>query len=123
MVTVVDPNGTPSPIYTRSGTTIDTVIPAGTTQGTATPIVTVCGRSIIVCPNYVAENAGVILPSSVDIGDVVEFYYEGYPVKIYPDSGSQINTHGSDVPIQPGGNGNILIRKITSDQWRTIPDV
>jgi hypothetical protein len=120
MVTVVDPNGTPAPVYTRSGTTIQSIVAAGNNSFVdATPIVAVSGWSIVMAQatDTPAFETGVILPSDTQIGDVVELYAGGYTVIVFPPTGQTINGISSQ---QVGPGAAVIFRKLSATEWRTL---
>jgi hypothetical protein len=116
MTTIIDPYGTPEPVYTRSGTTIQTVAAAGNSSlATATPIVAVSGWSVVLVEASTG-NDGVILPEDAQIGDVVEVHgdagNDGVMVRVYtPD--------GFLAVIGPNDRG-VLCRKTSATAWRFV---
>jgi hypothetical protein len=119
MTTIIDPNGTPAPVYTRSGTTIQDVIAAGNDLSTATPIVAVSGCSVVLVATVAFEFEGVILPDDAQIGDVVEVYnVSGRSIRVYAPTGETIHS-GASMGISPGGGGS-LFRKTTASVWRFV---
>lgn len=115
MLTVIDPDGSPSVVYNRDGTTISSYI-ASVSTDPPTPIV----RHSSVTVAHVTASANtdhMIMPADAEIGDVVEIYVSSGglgAIHVQPDSGSQLNDSGTDVAI------NIFtarIRKVTSTNW------
>lgn len=120
MVTVVDPNGTPAPVYTRSGTTIQDVTANSTGGSSPTPIVSVSGHSIVIADAFNPSNEDVELPSSVEVGDLVEVYAKTNSVRVWAAAGDTINgTAGSVTNVEVSAQGR-LFRKISSNVWRFI---
>lgn len=116
MVTVVDPGGTPAPVYNRSGTTLQSIAATGTNFAGAAPITAPSGYSVVlITPS--ANNDGVILPSGAEIGDVVETYPVGGTVNVYAPSGETIAGNASLQLSNPFGT---LIRKTSATNWRYI---
>ena len=127
MVTIVDPNGTPTPIYTRSGTTFETVAGNGTTQGAATQIVSVAGWTVVlVTMTNDPDNRAVKLPENAPIGDVVEVYAngaEGSAATVFAASGDTLFNSGTGSPAFVSvtrNTGGTLFRKVTATEWRFI---
>lgn len=127
MTTIVDPAGTATVIYNRSGVTIDGITSAGRTQGAATQIVRYSGWSVVLVTAGVVDafsNAGgVILPEDAEVGDLVELHYvEGAPGSaasffLYPEVGGQIENFGTNGATQLVRG---IIRKTGAGQWHCI---
>lgn len=115
MVTVVDPNGTPAPVYTRSGTTIQEITANGLTQNDATQIVAVSGWTVVVVNTPDTSNNSVKLPDNALIGDLVEIHKAGASLEIFPAAGDSIN---SQPPNDPAAGR--LFRKFTSTNWKAV---
>lgn len=125
MVTVVDPNGTPAPVYTRSGTTIQTINASGTTSIGSTLIIAPSGWSVvIVTVNVDPDDRAVRLPQSAPIGDVVEVYAtgSGSTASVFPFSGDSIEGVSPPLTVPLGGSG-ALLRKTDATIWRVIKGV
>lgn len=122
MVTVVDPNGTPAPVYTRSGVTLQTIAGNGSTLGSATPIVALSGHTIVIVETTNSPlDEAVVLPDDAQIGDLVEVYSKedgGPGALVFPPSGEDIGQPASKRASQ-GGSG-CLFRKVSATQWRFI---
>jgi hypothetical protein len=121
MTTIIDPHGTPEPVYTRSGTTIQTIAGNGTTLGAATPIIGLSGYSVVIVEATSSPaNQAVVLPDDAQIGDVVEVYSAtgGAAAIVFPPTGETIGQPAS-LTLQPGGTG-ILLRKIAATAWRFV---
>jgi len=85
---------------------------AGTTQGTATSIVT----SINVVTTA-AASTGVILPAC-EIGDEVEILNLGAnTLTVYPDSGARINQVATNGGFSLAANTAVKVRRFTSTRW------
>lgn len=90
MTTVIDPLGTPSAIYNKSGTTIQEVTAVGTTGSGATQLEIVSQTSIYLVATDDGETA-IKLPASAEIGDFLEIHLavDGHPsVRLYDTSNS-----------------------------------
>jgi hypothetical protein len=120
MVTVVDPNGTPAPVYTRSGTTIQDVTANGNGGGAPTPIVSVSGHSIVIADAFNPSNEDVELPSGAEVGDLVEVYAKTNSLRVWAAAGDAINgTAGSVTNVEASATGR-MFRKVSSTVWRFI---
>lgn len=118
MVTVVDPGGTPAPVYNRSGVTIQGVSGAGTNFGGATPIVASSGHSIALV-STVTNDEGVILPDTAEIGDVAEVYRvtDTAAVRVYPPAGDTLYGGGASHLL---GSQGAIFRKTSATRWHFI---
>lgn len=119
MTTIVDPAGTPSPLYNRSGVTIASINAAGEFggPGSATAITSYSETTVVLVTAPDSNNFGVVLPSSAEVGDVVEIYYVSGPVAqivIWAPSGDTVNG-SSFVQIVNG-----IYRKVSSTAWRGV---
>lgn len=120
MTTVLDPLGTPSPSYNRSGTTIIGLV--GGTHGSPTPIPLVSGITIVIVTPDVSNNNTVELPIGADVGDVVEVYPEtqgtgGKGYNAVPPSGETV---GGGAVTGASGIFGVILRKVSSTDWRGI---
>lgn len=134
MTTVVDPSGTPAPVYNRSGTTLDDINAAGLVRTGATAIQAMSAHSVVVARTWVEPGGGgpgidirhraIVLPSGADIGDVVEVYpgtRNGFPstnqpLLVFPPSGDEINELGVNNPASV--ESHTVIRKVGAAAWR-----
>lgn len=119
MTTVVDPFGTPAPIYNRSGATI-IPLTAGTTSPFApTAIVRHTGITIaLVTTISSGDFTFVTLPDDADIGDIVEVHCMG-PVNLTV----LVPTGGPLDSVGVATNHSTAFRKISdtdSRPWRQI---
>ena len=123
MTTIIDPLGTPSIVYNKSGTVLITftaVRQAGSPPA-ADPIPYVTGHTIAYLE---ADDNGigtpwVELPTGADIGDVCEVYLKqsmtGTELIVVPPSGENL-----------GGNSNIsnsnggFFRKVEASVWKRV---
>ncbi len=118
MATVLDPLGSPSIFYNRSGLTIQSVAAAGTTGSGATQLILPTGHTtLMVTPS--ASNTGVKLPADADteVGDLIELnnVSQSFDVTLY-DAGNNV--------VQPVGNGHSkIIRKIAANTWWPLADL
>lgn len=115
MVAIIDPNGTPQPVYTRGGVTIQTVIATGTTFGGAAQIVAPSGYSVVIADCTDNTDTGVILPDDAQVGDVVEVYPVDYFAKVYAPDGEGIAENDF---VQVGDNEGVRLRKVSATLWR-----
>lgn len=118
MTTIVDPSGSPSVVYNRSGTTIIPVTASGTTQGAATEIPNISGEQVIMVTVSSGSHYAVKLNASADIGTVVEVYQASGPVAFHvfaPTSQSINGDTGADIT----GIG-VRFRKVASTDWRVL---
>lgn len=113
MTTVVDPLGTPAPVYNRSGTAIVSVTANDTTPPS---IPRVSGWTVALVATGQDDRA-VKLPSGADIGDVVEVYVAtgtAFQASVHPPSSETI--HGSSTPADVSSGR--LFRKTGSSDWQ-----
>ncbi len=131
MVTVIDPLGTPTPVYNRAGVTIITMS-AGTaadpciSEG-APEIPHPTGHTIALVGTDTAHTQQpIVLPSDAEIGDVVEVYHQPAVagLALFPPVGSSF---GPSFPVNNGtGSGmyldvnNVICRKVDGVTWRLI---
>lgn len=124
MVTVVDPGGTPIPVYSPSGITIQTVSGAGTGgfnsagQSSAAQLVRYTDHSVYL----VASGNGIRLPNDAQVGDVVEIH-EWTNFAIFTVSGETISN--TTVTGQTFGAGDgpppcVILRKVSSTNWEPM---
>ena len=126
MTTVVDPNGTPVPIYNKSGTTIQNIAANGVTQGSGTSISTRSETTVVLVTSSTGGggNTAVVLPDDGDVGDVVEIYATGAFVDVFPASGHSIGDNAADMQVQvkrtDGANlsGGRSFRRMTATTWQ-----
>lgn len=122
MTTVVDPAGSPDPVYNRSGTTIVNLTASGDASAGpsgATPIVSYSGVTIALVTIPDGNNIGVVLPTNAEIGDVVEVnrYQDnssGSTVRVWTPSGVTIV---QNTPLQVS---IATYRKISATEWSGI---
>jgi len=145
MTTVVDPLGTPVPIYNRSGAAIISMVGGATSGSTvgsgvgddASPIARVSQATIVLVITSVVDSHHLVLvrlPDDADIGDVAEVYKDptsgpSNPI-VFPNVGEAIGTlpastgSNSEAGIQlPSGAalvGGIFFRKVSSILWMPI---
>lgn len=126
MTTVVDPLGTPTPIYNRSGVAIIPSLTAqGTTSSDAAIIPTVSGHTVVIVSAAGHSGYGVMLPSGADIGDVVELYCANLngsaasAILAYAPSGETLNSGNSDTVNFIPGQG-VMLRKVSSTDWESL---
>lgn len=86
---------------------------AGTTQGTATGL-----TNAVNYVGTVAANSGVILSSSAAAGDCqVVFNGGANTLKIYPDTGAQINAAGANNAVSLLVNTAAELWRCSTTQW------
>lgn len=136
MTVIIDPLGTPEPVYTRSGTTMQTILANGSTQGDATPITAVSGLTVVTAvisneffePNteLPVPQRAVKLPDDAQIGDVVEIHVgiaDGHESEaqllVFPASGDTISKlpANSSVPVNQIISA-ASFRKMTATNWK-----
>lgn len=112
MVTVVDPVGTPVPVYNRSGTTV--VFLNGGPAMSPTPIPHVAGYTVAIA-TMSSGNDKVELPSGTEVGDIVEVYLgSANGGDVFAASGDGFtNIGGGNVSL----NAAVFFRKVTSTLW------
>lgn len=118
MTTVVDPAGTPSPIYSRSGTTIYGLTAQGT-DGTTTAVISIFSGTTVVLVTTDSLNNAVLLPSGVEVGSVVEIYKIGDTAGTafaFTSSGDTMND-GSEFIVGATTPSGLRLRKTTSTNW------
>lgn len=118
MATIVNPSGTPTIIYNRSGTTIVTVTPTGNnSQAGAAAIPRSSGRTVALCAPSAGQNS-VIMPSDAEVGDIVEVYTTSNAtnLNVFPQSGGSLGLAGANasIPLQDSGR---FLRYIGSSNW------
>ncbi len=125
MTTVIDPNGTPVPVYNKSGTTIQNITANGTTQGSGTVISAPSACTAVLVTVTSGGGDAVVLPNSIDIGNVVEIYATGaYDTQVFPASGHSIGDNAANASIYAGrcsnqnGSGGRIFRRMTATMWQ-----
>lgn len=117
MTTIIDPSGSPSPVYNRSGTTVMTVVANGTTLGSATPIPYYSGETIVrIEASDDPRHTAVVLPDDAEIGDTVEAYATGYPAAVFAPTGTTIITSTQKQVTDDGAR----FRKVSATRWQTF---
>jgi hypothetical protein len=113
MTTVVNPNGTPAPVYNRSGITIETV--AGAAQASPTLVNVEAGTTVILVTS--AGGSWVQIPAGLEIGSVIEVYKA-----TYSDSATTQLSGGETFVQGNTGNwaGTVIARKTSSSHWHII---
>src|ERR1022692_3284449 len=99
---------------TSNGTTISTIVPAGTTQGTATAI-----TAFSTIANTPSNNTGIILPVPV-AGNIYRVdNNSGYTMLLYPATGGGIDSAGTNaaVTLQPNAYWEGVAE--TTTNWAT----
>lgn len=119
MTTVVDPSGTPEPIYNRSGTTISELTAGTTSPFAPAPIVRHTGTTIVLVTTVSSgDQTYVTLPDDADVGDVVEVHCMGaVGVNVLVPTGGPLDIVGA------APNHSIVFRKISATDprpWRQV---
>jgi hypothetical protein len=119
-VTVVDPTGSPSPIYNRSGTTVVNMAAGHATSGTpqsfATVIPVSSGHTIAIVTLTNNEQNAVSLPSG-EVGDVVEVYLASAVTTLIVVSPSGQSIVPTSTPSLSNG---AIFRKVSSAVWHYV---
>ena len=123
MATILDPGGTVTVVYNKSGTVIVDLAAAGTDQSTAASIPYYAGHTVAVVTPQENEFS-VLLPAGADVGDVVEIYstridLPGVPVRVFPQTGENINRQPNEFIEVTRINGLRCI-KVSVVQWQSI---
>lgn len=102
--------GLPIPLMECMCKDIASVSAAGTTQGTATELVSADSEI-----TTVAEGSGVILSSGLSSGDLQTVFNAGAnAVKVYPPSGFKINALSTNAPMSLGTNTGCLFKCVSA---------
>lgn len=107
-----------SPLAANSITgTASTTNPAGSTQGTATPL-----TSSLTYTATVAASTGFILPSSLEVGDsvVVENDDSADAVLVYPPVGSEIGTGAVNAGFSVAAGKTAMFIRMTPTHFAAI---
>jgi hypothetical protein len=141
MTTVVDPLGTPSVTFNRSGTTIVSVAggqTAGSTRGgsgdEANPIPRVCETTVVMALGTTGpggtHNILFRLPDDAEIGDVVEVYLDPASTDgsaiLFPNVGEAIGNRpvssgsNTDTGISVPATTRSVLRKVSASLWMPI---
>lgn len=118
MMTVLNPAGTPTIVYNRDGTTIESVTAAGTDQGSAASIPRSSGWTVVMVSIPDSSDQCVVLPSTAEIGDVFEIYRisgGGTELSVFPPSGGKISALSTDTAVTVVLGG--IFRFVGSCQW------
>lgn len=120
MTTVLDPSGTPIPIYNNSGTTISFISGNGTGQGSGTVIDTPSFVTVIVIA-CTGSNYAATLPAGVDIGSIVEAYATGdHAANVFPPSGSSIGARPTNSEVVVSVDYGRRFRKVSATSWQVL---
>lgn len=119
MTTVIDPAGTPVPVYNRSGTTIVEITATAATPTPVYPIAAASGHTVALVD---VPNPGgfgppdIELPGGADTGDVVEAYVTGASVNFVAASGDTLVAANPSVDANKGA----WFRKTSATVWMLI---
>lgn len=119
MTTVIDPLGTPSVVYNRSGIAI-VEVETPDNDPVAVPSVDVGHLIVLVSTHPVGTSTHSIdFPANREVGDVIEVHVvEGsHPVNINLPAGE--SEHSSS-HASPSNNGGLIMRKVRSDLWAPV---
>jgi len=116
MTTVVDPVGTPTIIYNRGGTTMQSVTATGTIKANYLQLQSYSEMSVFLVTTAQSEY-GVLLPANSDVGDVVEIYRVAGSDSFHAFANGSDTINGSSSEIN-GTASHFL--KVSSTDWRMI---
>lgn len=124
MTTIIDPAGTPIPVYNRSGTTIIELVCPATTPQTVVSITSVSQTTVIFAEAVIdpmEQPPAVELPTGAQIGDVVEIFVKNTTggseqVIVLPPAGQTL----SDAQVGVAKNFGKYFRKLTSTAWGAL---
>lgn len=123
MTTIIDPAGTPIPVYNRDGVTVVDIAPDAGSPSTPTPVPHVSKGTICrVTPVRPVPNQGnnpiVVLPGNAEIGDWVELHgipgEEALGFNVVAASGEAINQTS---PVSGNSGEALFFRKIDTALW------
>lgn len=139
MTTVVDPLGTPSVTYNRSGTSIVSVIGGATSGSTgstgigndANPIPRVSQTTVALVTTSFGPTHNILvrLPDDAEVGDVVEVYRNISSTEgpmVFPNVGEAISLHPASTGTNNAAstivndNSGLVFRKVSSTLWMPI---
>jgi hypothetical protein len=145
MTTIIDPTGTPTIVYNRSGTTIVSLLGGLTPNKTGgfspignegvdiprlseTTVLLATTNTVFDGPNVSGRNEVFRLPSGADVGDIVEIYLvsndSGSGPMIFPQIGEQILpkpvSDGTNPAAVSNASSECRFRKISSTTWVVI---
>jgi hypothetical protein len=106
--------GTVWNLSTSTAAIVESVSGAGTTQGTATLV-----SSSLILVTTAAANSGVRLPTDVAGRRIVIRNSGVNDLRIYPNTGAQINTLGTNVAFIIGTATTLEFIGFSSTQWYT----
>lgn len=120
MTTVVDPLGTPVPIFNRGGLAIIEVDAVGDTPTSGPIIPAFCGHLIAVITST-ENNYAVRLPTDAEVGDLIEVYLDpssafGAAV-VWSQTGEGIGTSSGPSSMSIGSATGAFLRKVTDTLW------
>ena len=119
MTTVVDPLGTPVPIFNRSGTAIVRLTGAGTSSTSGPVIPAICGR-VVALIDCTAGNYASQLSPNAEIGDIAEVYVDRVSTmggEVFAPSGETINSQSTPSSIGISAGGGVVFRKVSATEW------
>lgn len=124
MTTVVDPNGTPVPIYNRSGKVVLPPMYCGPeNEPTAMPSVAEV-TIVTVIPKVPSDGDRHIrlpaLSDGVDIGDVIEVYGVDIAPFIFPPDGEAYLGDGTGAITLNTARNSIRFRRVDSSHWAVL---
>lgn len=123
MATIIDPLGTPSIVYNKSGTVLIAMNAAGNDASTGAAIPNVSGHAIVVATWVGNSDYAVVLPSGNDIGDIIEIFgvfVFNNTISVFPAAGETVQT-GSQVDIRQDRGCRFI--KTSSTNWSYIGGV
>lgn len=119
MTTTVSPGSSPTVVYNRDGTTLDTLAATGDEGSGGAQIVRYTGTTVVLASTSSGETA-VILPHDAEIGDVVEVLCVGpsEALSVVPHSGDSFYGGVSAANFNPGAAA--LFRYVAANKWSIL---
>lgn len=121
MTTVIDPNGSPIPVFNKSGLAIISMDGGGTSQNPANAVeIEVVSEHTIVRLNNTSIAHAVKVSAGLDVGTLIEIF-------VLNTTSSYVTLQGSEVFLDGGNNHSIggrsyyKLRKTGSLEWTVIP--
>lgn len=114
MITILNPDGTPSTTYNRDGLTIATISGAGTTQATATAILRHSQYTVVIVDATSGHEA--LMPNNAEVGDRVEVLAVNGYVDLWPESGGKFYGQAVNTIFNSHVYSGTMIR-VDSSTW------
>lgn len=119
MTTIVDPLGTPSIYYNKSGRTIVRMSATGDSLATAAPIPHESGDVVVVVDYSDGSNYWLVLPTSAEPGDTFAVFGLSGGIYVALPAGETLPNSGTEAPVQLSG-GRIFY-KASATEWFVTP--